>query len=181
MHDLLLARKGIALPATHGLRSSVEKHKNRLQAEFTKARLRRKVISLEAFKAHVEQGLEENPDSVAEPYPRWVRVNTLKTTLEEQLDTTFAGLEQATTVGAVRVRGKQRICIDGNIPNLLAVSPSVDLSKTDAYKSGAIIFQDKASCFPAYLLDPLPEDGNLIDSCSAPGNKTTHLAAELEV
>ncbi|TVY54704.1 25S rRNA (cytosine-C(5))-methyltransferase rcm1 [Lachnellula suecica] len=179
VHDLLLAKRGIALPAVHGLRSSVERHKGRLQSEFTKARLKRKLSSVEALKAHIEAGLENSTDNSEAPYPRWVRINTLKTELEDQLETTFAGLERASTVNAVRKRGTKRIFIDNNIPNLVAISPSVDLSKSDAYKSGAIIFQDKASCFPAYLLDPLPEDGNIIDTCSAPGNKTTHIAAIL--
>lgn len=178
VHDLLLAKKGIALPATHGLRSSVERHKARVQAEFTKARIRRKIGTPEAFKLHVEQGLETTDDASTEaPYPRWVRINTLKTTVEDQLESTFAGLEHATSIKAVRSRKVQKVFIDANIPNLLAVSPSMDLSRSEAYKSGAIIFQDKASCFPAYLLDPLPEDGDIIDSCSAPGNKTTHLAS----
>jgi len=44
---------------------------------------------------------------------------------------------------------------------------------------GELIIQDKASCFPAYLLDPKPEDESVIDACAAPGNKTTHLAALL--
>jgi len=179
VHDLLLAKKGIALPATHGLRASIERHRNRLQAEFTKARLRRRLPTMEAFKAHVETGLEVGPESAEKLYPRWIRINTLKTTLEDQLDTTFAGLEQTPSIAGVRARGHQRIHIDAHIPNLVAVSPSIDLSKSEAYKSGAIIFQDKASCFPAYLLDPLPQDGDIIDSCSAPGNKTTHLAAIL--
>lgn len=134
---------------------------------------------MEAFKAHVEQGLENSADTSEAPYPRWIRINTINTTLEDQLDTTFAGFERVATVDAVRHRGSKRLFIDGNIPNLIAISPVVDLSKSDAYRSGAIIFQDKASCFPAYLLDPLPEDGDIIDSCSAPGNKTTHIAAIL--
>ncbi|TVY15680.1 25S rRNA (cytosine-C(5))-methyltransferase rcm1 [Lachnellula arida] len=179
VHDLLLAKRGIALPAIHGLRSSVERHKGRLQSEFTKARLKRKLSSVEALKAHIEAGLENSADTSEAPYPRWVRINTLKTELEDQLETTFAGYERATTVDAVRQRGSKRVFIDGNIPNLVAISPTIDLSKSDAYKSGAIIFQDKASCFPAYLLDPLPEDGDVIDTCSAPGNKTTHIAAIL--
>ncbi|PVH86833.1 S-adenosyl-L-methionine-dependent methyltransferase [Cadophora sp. DSE1049] len=177
VHDLLLAKRGIALPATHGLRTSVERHKGRLQAEFVKARVRRKVSSVEAFKAFIEEGLENGSDTSDAPYPRWIRINTLKTSLEDQLETTFAGMERATSIAAVRKRGVKRLFIDGNIPNLLAISPSVDLSKSDAYKAGEIIFQDKASCFPAYMLDPLPQDGNIIDTCSAPGNKTTHLAA----
>jgi putative methyltransferase len=51
------------------------------------------------------------------------------------------------------------------------------LSKTKAYLTGDIIFQDKASCFPAYLLDPSQYLGDVIDTCAAPGNKTTHVAA----
>ncbi len=103
----------------------------------------------------------------------------MKTTLEEQLVSTFTGLERATTIAAVRKRGTRRLFIDGNIPNLVAISPSIDLSKCNAYKSGQIIFQDKASCFPAYMLDPLPQDGDIIDTCSAPGNKTTHIGSIL--
>lgn len=174
-----MAKRGIALPAVHGLRASVERHKNRLSAEFTKARIRRKLGSLEALKAHIEAGLEESADTSEAPYPRWVRINTLRTTLEDQLETTFVGFERVGSVEAVRKRGIKKLFIDANIPNLVAISPSADLSKSDAYKSGAIIFQDKASCFPAYLLDPLPEDGDIIDTCSAPGNKTTHIASIL--
>jgi putative methyltransferase len=179
VHDLLLAKRGIALPATHGLRTAIERHKGRLQAELTKARIRRKLSTTEALKNHIETGQENVSDDSEAPYPRWVRINSLKTTLEDQLDTTFNGYEQVATVGAVRHRGSKRIYIDANIPNLVALSPNIDLSKSEAYKSGAIIFQDKASCFPAYLLDPLAEDGDIIDTCSAPGNKTTHIAAIL--
>jgi putative methyltransferase len=135
--------------------------------------------SIETLKAHVEEGLEDDAENADVPYPRWVRINTLKTTLEDQLETTFAGLDRATMVQAVRQRGSKRLFIDSNIPHLVAISPGVDLTKSDAYKNGDIIFQDKASCFPAYLLDPMPDDGDVIDTCSAPGNKTTHLAAIL--
>ncbi|EKD13084.1 uncharacterized protein L3040_007167 [Drepanopeziza brunnea f. sp. 'multigermtubi'] len=179
VHDLLLAKKGIALPATHGLRTTVEKHKGRLHAELVKARIRRKISSLEAFKAFIEEGLENEADTSDAPYPRWVRINTLKTTLEDQLESTFAGLERATSIAAVRKRGTKRLFIDHHIPNLVAISASFDLTKSLAYKSGHIIFQDKASCFPAYMLDPLPQDGDIVDACSAPGNKTTHLASIL--
>jgi putative methyltransferase len=179
VHDLLLAKRGIALPATHGLRTAIERHKGRLQAELTRARVQRKLGSLEALKTYIEVGQENGADTSEAPYPRWIRINTLKTTLEDQLETTFAGYDRAITVNAVRHRGSKHLYIDEHIPNLVAISPSVDLSKSEAYKSGAIIFQDKASCFPAYFLDPLTEDGDIIDTCSAPGNKTTHVAAIL--
>lgn len=176
VHDLLLAKKGIALPQTHGLRASVERHKGRISSEFKLARLRRKVPSLEALKEQVERdcaGEEAN-------YPRWVRVNAVKGTLEEQLETTFSRYSRATSIKEVVTNAGRHIYIDPHVPNLLAITAGIDLTKTEAYTSGKIILQDKASCFPAYLLDPRSEDGDLIDACSAPGNKTTHLAAILK-
>lgn len=178
VHDLLLSRKGIALPASHGLRAAIERHKARLTAELTRARLRRKAASVDALRQLVTiESLGE-----AGLYPRWVRVNTLKTTLQDQLSTTFKDFTRVlsvrdTTTGSVA--GKS-LYVDENVPNLLALSPTFEITKTHAYISGAVILQDKASCFPAYLLDPQIGDGDVIDSCSAPGNKTTHVAAILK-
>lgn len=77
-------------------------------------------------------------------------------------------------MGAVKI-----LAVDPNIPDLLALPPDADFTKTAAYADGKLILQDKASCFPAYLLagaeDSVP--GDCIDGCAAPGNKTTHLAA----
>lgn len=179
VHDLLLAKRGIALPATHGLRASIERHKARLTAEFTRARIRRGLGSLEALTEHVEAGGDNTSGIPATAHPRWIRINTLKTTLEDQLKTTFKDYSRTLNVGEVQKRGGKKIFLDAHVPNLVAVPPSADLTKSAAYTSGALIFQDKASCFPAYLLDPLPEDGDVIDSCAAPGNKTTHLASIL--
>lgn len=80
---------------------------------------------------------------------------------------------------ALKLKGKSGIYLDDHIPDLVAVHPSIDLTKTQAYRDGHIILQDKASCFPAYLLDPQASQGSVIDGCAAPGNKTTHLAALL--
>ncbi|KAI5465730.1 S-adenosyl-L-methionine-dependent methyltransferase [Mariannaea sp. PMI_226] len=173
VHDFLLAKKGIALPQSHGLRAAVERHRGRLSSEFTRARLRRKAASLDELKEQVKResaGEEAN-------YPRWVRVNALKSTLEEQLDTTFSSYSRAGSIQDVIKNLGKNILIDPHVPNLVAITSGTDLTKTEAYASGKIILQDKASCFPAYLLDPRSEDGDLIDACSAPGNKTTHLAA----
>jgi putative methyltransferase len=106
-------------------------------------------------------------------------VNTIKSTLTSQLDSTFRGYEAVDNIGAiVRAKGSAKVYfLDPNIPNLLALPPRIDLTKTPAYTRGEIIFQDKASCFPAYLLDLTEEDGDVIDGCAAPGNKTTHAAA----
>ncbi|KAI6379103.1 hypothetical protein MCOR25_002083 [Pyricularia grisea] len=181
-HDLLLAKGGVALPATHGLRVTIERHRARLSSELTRARIRRKAPTLEALKAQVEEATSSEAG-----HPRWVRVNTLKSSLAEQLETTFSRfskvdcvLDVITKAGGSGGPSANRIYLDEHVPNLVAISPGSDITKTEAYKSGAIILQDKASCFPAYLLDPRPEDGHVIDACAAPGNKTTHAAAVLE-
>ncbi|KAL8919127.1 MAG: hypothetical protein Q9172_005131 [Xanthocarpia lactea] len=115
-------------------------------------------------------------------HPRWVRINTLKSTLENQLQTTFAGFENVTSLEQILVAqaATKVLHVDEHVPDLVALAPGTDLSKTTAYRNGSIILQDKASCFPAYLLDANPDDGTCLDACAAPGNKTTHLAAILE-
>ena len=75
--------------------------------------------------------------------------------------------------------GDKVLALDEHIPNLIALPPGSDVTKTPAYLHGDIILQDKASCFSAYLLNPRLSDGDLLDACAAPGNKTTHLAALL--
>jgi 25S rRNA (cytosine2278-C5)-methyltransferase len=175
VHDFLLAKGGIALPASHGLRATIDRHKSRLNAEFTRARLRRKCSSVDALKQQVEASLYANSQ-----HPRWIRVNTLKTTLEKQLSTTLKDHQKAGSVHQVLSGSGKLVYVDEHIPNLVAVSPRFDFARCPAYKSGQIILQDKASCFPAYLLDPKPSEGDVIDGCAAPGNKTTHAAAILK-
>ncbi|KAF9872694.1 NOL1/NOP2/sun family protein [Colletotrichum karsti] len=174
-HDFLLAKSGIALPQSHGLRQTIERHKARLTSEFTRARLRRKMPSVDELRADVNANAD--PEG---RHPRWIRVNALKSDVETQLGTTFKGFERVLTIADVTKSTGKAIYIDAHVPNLLAASPGTDVTKSQAYKNGDIILQDKASCFPAYLLDPRPEDGDVIDSCAAPGNKTTHLAAVMK-
>ena len=200
MYDLLLAKKGIAAPSVHPLRVAVERHKARISAEFTKSRIRRGLSSVEELRRHVQQtGGNGDALNAAEgvissavnslqqwSHPRWVRVNVLKTTLDKQLATTFAEytskdtlleiLETETTSSLNRIYH-----VDKHIPNLIALPPSTQLSALPAYHEGLLILQDKASCFPAYLLDFQSKDGDCLDACAAPGNKTTHLAAILRI
>ncbi|PHH63941.1 hypothetical protein CDD81_5160 [Ophiocordyceps australis] len=173
VHDLLLAKGGIALPQSHGLRASVERHKARLASELTRARLRRRAPCLEALRTQVQEAAA-GPEA---HYPRWIRINALKTSIQDELQTTFASYSPVSSLEHVMSKTERQIYIDAHVPNLVAVTPGTDVSKTAAYATGKIILQDKASCFPAYLLDPGCQDGDVIDACAAPGNKTTHLAA----
>jgi len=71
-----------------------------------------------------------------------------------------------------------KVYVDPYVTDLLAFAPAAPLLKHPLKKTGAIVFQDRASCVPAQLLDP-PRDAYVIDATAAPGNKTTHLASLL--
>ncbi|KAF9580885.1 hypothetical protein BGW38_002290 [Lunasporangiospora selenospora] len=64
---------------------------------------------------------------------------------------------------------------DEHLDFMLVFPPKSDLHLHPLYTSGVLILQDKASCFPAAILDP-PKDAYVIDGCAAPGNKTSQLA-----
>lgn len=84
------------------------------------------------------------------------RINTLLTTREKILENPLFKKADYSFVG-VYYQG-------GNIAN------------TKEYKEGLVTVQDESSQFIADLLNPKEED-RVLDMCSAPGSKTTHLAS----
>jgi len=180
LHDHLLLKHGkdcISLSAVHPLKSAILRHKARLSAELTRSRLRRGFPTVEALKAAAKSSEEGNTN-----IPRWVRVNTVKITLKGVLSTTpfdtFTKVELLQTIFDPPEKSQNVYYVDAHIPNLLAfpVSMTQMLTSHHLYTTGALILQDKASCFPAHILNP-PPGAHVIDACAAPGNKTTHLAA----
>jgi putative methyltransferase len=110
---------------------------------------------------------------VADNLRQYLRVNLLK--VEE------GGIKYQKIIESVRGKCPD-FAEDGHIPNLLVLpvkAPS--FGEHELVKTGAIIIQDKASCFPAQLLiDEWTRrggKGDIIDACAAPGNKSLHLAA----
>jgi 25S rRNA (cytosine2278-C5)-methyltransferase len=148
-----------------------------LTAEFTRLRVKRGFHTVNEFRK-----LVEGEDCTEATSPRWIRLNTLKEAADVQLSSTFNEYQQYHDLKELIAsnRGKLALLRDPNIPDLVAVPRHCDLSGSQAYLSGQLIFQDKASCFPAFLLNLSPQDGDVIDACAAPGNKTTHLAALLQ-
>eukprot|EP00850_Spirogloea_muscicola_P018585 SM000172S03058 [mRNA] locus=s172:85266:89635:+ [translate_table: standard] len=96
--------------------------------------------------------------------PRYARVNTLKTTVQDVLDA-FRTSQANLTIRR-----------DDLVPELLIFPPGTDLHDHYLVRSGLLILQGKASCLPAQALAPEPS-WEVIDACAAPGNKTVHLAA----
>ena len=70
---------------------------------------------------------------------------------------------------------------DEHIPDLLLFPPDTQFAEGSLYSQGKIILQDKASCFPAFVLAPPADDDSVvIDATAAPGNKTSHLSALMQ-
>ncbi|KFP07118.1 Putative methyltransferase NSUN5, partial [Calypte anna] len=115
--------------------------------------------------------------------PRYVRVNTLKTCVEDVIDffkrQGYSYQGKADSMEELRAISKKKFASDLHLPELLVFPSQTDFHNNLLYTSGHIILQDKASCLPAFLLDPAA-GSHVIDACAAPGNKTSHLAALLK-
>lgn len=144
------------------------------------------------------QGSEEEDTPV-----RWVRLNGIKIASPEEFEvrekelTKDGEFEFLDDWKSIKESDQNGIYKDKIIQNLYGVSPFTSkfpITMTKLYATGRLIIQDRASCFPATILvdnlnrlginlEKIKNDGEskrhvqLIDSCSAPGNKTTHLTA----
>lgn len=163
VHDLLLSR---GIQAGDGpIKQAVLRHKTRLHGELQKIKIKRGATS--------NQDLVQT-DQRAAKIPRYARVNTSLWSTDEAIKY-FVSQGYSLSSPFEFSKGFQK---DAHILNLLAFSPNAPLQDDQAYNSGKIILQDKASCFPAVVLSPPSEDnGVVIDATAAPGNKTSHLSA----
>lgn len=98
--------------------------------------------------------------------PSTFRVNTLKTSAVELLK-------------RLRAQGFEAESTD--IPNayILTTKTQRELTDTVEYNEGLLYIQGLSSMIPPILLDPKPNE-SILDVCSAPGSKTTQIAALME-
>ncbi|KAG9485796.1 hypothetical protein GDO78_008729 [Eleutherodactylus coqui] len=174
VYDLLF---GKGLQCGGRWKSTILAHRARLQAELAKLKVKKKVSNNQDLVTSMGGSLD------GPALPRYVRVNTLKTSMDDVL--TYFKRQGYTYLGKARSikelidfgqKSGKSFLQDLHIPNLLVFPPSTDFHKDSLYTAGHLILQDKASCLPALLLDP-PVGSCVIDACAAPGNKTSHLAA----
>ncbi|CAH2354985.1 25S rRNA (cytosine(2278)-C(5))-methyltransferase [[Candida] railenensis] len=174
VHDLLFSSRGRIQSGKHPIKDSFLLHQTRLKAEFIKLKLKYKAKSVEDFPTKDVDG-DETPI-------RWFRVNTIKVDETKFFNehTTFKNLQPVSSLEQLNQTGL--IYKDDYIPFLYGVHPREKITSTQAYLKGEIIIQDRASCFPAHILndDPLDIHTEVIDGCAAPGNKTTHSASYLK-
>lgn len=93
-----------------------------------------------------------------------VRVNSLKTNVDE----------------LTRILKDESVEVNSGkyLPDALTITNSQSLSNLNAFKEGLFQVQDESSMLVAYVVNPNP--GELVlDLCSAPGGKTTHMAQKM--
>lgn len=146
-------------------------------------KLKRMIVKNEKLLKETKEKLIKSGDSksvrIVPTFPRYVRVNKLKATTEEVVIALHEALEKY-GVG----KDQKDIYVDAHVPDLLVVPPkgSIPWHDLDIVKEGKIVLQDKSSCFSALAMahghdgESAPQ-GDFIDACAAPGNKTSHLAA----
>ncbi|XP_062614692.1 28S rRNA (cytosine-C(5))-methyltransferase-like [Saccostrea cucullata] len=122
------------------------------------------------------------PCSTSEALPRYVRVNQIKVTMEEVIKVfmddgwTLLPTPDYSFIESCRNLGESEFIRDLHLPDLLVFPAYTDLHNHHLVQESKVILQDKASCLPAHILSP-PEGAVVVDSCAAPGNKTSHLAS----
>ncbi|CUM66522.1 uncharacterized protein PRCAT00004189001 [Priceomyces carsonii] len=172
VHDLLFSPRGRIELGKHPIKDSFLKHKTRLNAEFTKLKLK--------YKAKNTEDLPTKESDEDETPVRWFRVNTLKMPPEDFLKSPlYLSLKPIERISELKSTGY--IYKDQHIPNLFGVHLKEKITASQEYIKGQIIIQDRGSCFPAHILnsDPNYVHSVVIDACAAPGNKTTHVASYL--
>ncbi|KAI1893700.1 hypothetical protein AGOR_G00126390 [Albula goreensis] len=171
VYDLLI---GQGLKCGGSWKTMMMKHRSRLQAELARMKVKKKVSRNVDLLSSSSQQIEGNQ------LPRYVRVNTLKTTVEDVIDYLkregFLYQGQASRLEDLNNLSGKTFVSDLHLPDLLVFPPKMDFHTHFLYQAGHIILQDKASCLPAYLLNPRV-GAQVLDACAAPGNKTSHLAA----
>lgn len=158
LYDLLFGR-GKIQGGGH-VKKELMKHHNAFRAALVRMKIKAKVASNEDL-------LPEENRKHAGALPRYVRVNTILASPEE--------------VAAFKQEFSSSIKEDRDVRDLLVLPPGTELHEHELVKSGKLVLQDKASCFPAFVLhgehrDASERAGDVIDACAAPGNKTSHVA-----
>ncbi|MCB8813998.1 16S rRNA (cytosine(967)-C(5))-methyltransferase RsmB [Desulfosporosinus shakirovi] len=96
-----------------------------------------------------------------EPAQTWIRTNTLKISRE--------GLSKRFSEEGITVELGQRV------PESLKIQDFGALGQLGSFQEGLFTVQDESSQLVAHVLDPKPGQF-VLDACSAPGGKSTHLA-----
>ncbi|XP_076086072.1 28S rRNA (cytosine-C(5))-methyltransferase-like isoform X2 [Mytilus galloprovincialis] len=171
LFDFLIGKKGLVRAGR--LKQTMTRHKTDIQKAYQK-------ICEEAGVTSLSEVMDEQDIAL----PRYVRVNLIKTTVEAVISALESEWEYVVSPAtnmkrfrkAIQEFEKHHFTRDLHLPDVLVFPPGTDFHDHELMLKGEIILQDKASCFPAHILNPT-EGSVVIDCCAAPGNKTSHVAS----
>lgn len=165
LYDLLFGKGSIQGGGT--LKRHIEQFEAPLRDALTQMKIQR------GFTAEDSAELLLPGGTSSPAFPRYARVNFMKTTVDNALS-------------ELRKDG-HTVETDDIVPGLLVLPSKTDLHAHPLVQSGSLILQDKSSCFSAEaLLGDVKtwmgstNGGDIIDCCAAPGNKTTHAGSLLK-
>ncbi len=92
--------------------------------------------------------------------PIYIRINTLKISFED-----FCKLLDKDNI----------LYKKAFVPNTIKLTKLHNVEKNELFKKGYFTIQDNAASLASYVLGP-QENDNVLDLCSSPGGKTTHIA-----
>ncbi|KAF0699330.1 Aste57867_10120 [Aphanomyces stellatus] len=145
------------------VKKTVLQHANALKTALVRLKIKQKV------KADEDLLPEEN--RMTPKLPRYARINTLRAPIDTAaIDTICKSLKLPADID---------VQCDAHVRDIIMFPPGTELHTHESVTSGRLILQDKASCFPAFVLHGergSDDTGDVIDACAAPGNKTSHVA-----
>eukprot|EP01130_Rhizamoeba_saxonica_P006513 TRINITY_DN2589_c0_g1_i2.p1 TRINITY_DN2589_c0_g1~~TRINITY_DN2589_c0_g1_i2.p1 ORF type:complete len:516 (+),score=102.04 TRINITY_DN2589_c0_g1_i2:11-1558(+) len=179
VYDLLISSKQ-KISGGGRLKKTLMRHKSAMHAALVRLKIKAKVTETIGL---VPDHLKENVI-----IPRYVRINTHKTTLEEVINTfqtenyEFVDSVIITDVTNAEQSKKHKIMkLEEDIPEtyMLSFPPFTDFHSHELVTRGHIILQDKASALSGGALLP-PPNCIAIDACAAPGMKTMQLSESMQ-
>ncbi|ORX38495.1 S-adenosyl-L-methionine-dependent methyltransferase [Kockovaella imperatae] len=180
LHDLLISPRGrIEASDKWPPRQAIQRHQARLKAELVKLQIREGKSS--------KEGLARTAKT--EGSARYIRWNP-NVDLHREDDWSLAALLSylQTKPSPFKLLNAPvypvpdgSFFLDPHLPECLLVFPATTSwwQGDKWFESGAVIVQDKSSCFPARVLmgEWDEAEGDCIDATAAPGNKTSHMSA----
>jgi len=187
VYQLLLLDK---IPPYAAINETVELAKpHRMKRSFVNAVLRQ----IQRERANIKYpDATENPIyhlAVVLSYPEWLVERWVK---RHGFDWTYAFCEVSNRIAPLSIRtntlridreslaemlkqGGVCVHISEIVPEGLRLTEYPSLRTLDAYKDGLFQVQDESSMLVSHILGPKPGE-RILDVCSAPGGKTTHIA-----
>jgi putative methyltransferase len=177
VYELLLGEAAGDIKGGGGAKGFVMRHRARLVAELARLKVQRGAASNE----------ELLPPAVA--LACFARLNRAVCSLGQEEAAAMVGRELGLACGGAIDPGRdwERLVAtqathfywDAHVPDLLVFGPAASLGRSGLVEKGIVVLQQKASCFPAWLVCRDLAVTVAVDACAAPGNKTAQLAALL--